>query len=158
MKIWKDGNLSLKQPIFKILFLLLTVIDLHSASIKNTTCDDLPPKCQYISYRRTALSKNSSKTDNQDGILCDNVFDSQMLNGLKRAWSNCPSLQKSVVTFTIKPSRKRTIVDESFDVFKIGEYIDKFQKLYTLHFWHVDGFDIESLIYVRYASGLAFNS
>lgn len=151
-------NLSLKQPIFKILFLLLTVIDLHSASIKNTTCDDLPPKCQYISYRRTTLGKNSSKTDNQDGILCDNVFDSQMLNGLKRAWSNCPSLQKSVVTFTIKPSRKRTIVDESFDVFKIGEYIDKFQKRYTLHFWHVDGFDIESLIYVRYASGLAFNS
>ena len=89
--------------------------------------------------------------------MCENVFDENMLKTLAKAWKGCPSLQCSKIHLSVKtPSssssvsnHRRDIVDESFGVFNLTNYIKKLIYPIGLTFTDLKGFDIESLILVN---------
>ena len=105
----------------------------------------MPQQCEYIPYRQWTFNKNFSV----EGLLCENIFDDTMMRQLASAWRGCPFLQSSITTFSIKSSTGRKIIDKSFGVFNLTNYLPKLELPIIIRFLDFNGLDTDSIIKFR---------
>ena len=65
---------------------------------------------------------------------------------LASAWRGCPFLQRSQTFFSIKSSTGRKIIDKSFGVFNLTNYLPNLHIPISIRFVHFNGLDIDSII------------
>lgn len=85
---------------------------------------------------------------NSNGILCENQFDTgtNKSSELASYLSGCRQLRDSIhLKIGLKPTDRRTIVNDSFGIFNLGMHTPK-HLLLNLMFLQLKGFDIESKI------------
>lgn len=80
--------------------------------------------------------------------MCDNQFDVLRLNLLRKMWLNCNVFKNAVIKIKIKlPRRHGQIIDSSFKVFNLSNYLPNTIYQIMLRIDGVDGLDIESILY-----------
>ena len=133
-----------------------SVFGKNSSSTSN--CNTLPPQCKYIKYRHYSEIEDDNEVTKYEGVACENEFDETVLAALKNTRDNCEYMKKSDLSFVIKQSSRRQIIDkESFgSVFRLGEYFRDQEFLLNLRFEYVKGFDIDSQINIDNIALLEF--
>lgn len=90
----------------------------------------------------------------RDAIFCENDFDDKTMRALANTMANCPTLQNSMIDFSIKLSKNKQIVDKSFDIFNFTNYVPPFIFEFGFTFLNLKGFDIETNVDLKYISNI----
>lgn len=138
------------------LILILTILNfiIIGYDFSSKECLNLPSICKYVKYRRYSIpikATNRSSLIRFEGIICENKFDERISNQFRAHLNGCKSLQESVLTLIIKPSKRKQIINNSSfgSLFLLGSYFEKLKNKFRFRLLNVNGFDIDSRIFLN---------